>query len=263
MAESSGSGAPIVTGSVAFYRKPEPLAADRHGKLGVIRQEKPYLFVKDTYVVPITFGEFQLVGLDYPIIFGGPERTPLAVMGLRQGQNLFVDEDGGYEPYRYIPAFIRRYPFVFAEDKVNRRFIACIDVEAPMVRENADLALFEGTEPTQFTRSAVDFLTGFEQQRRQTEAFVKELAALDLFDNAQITYTQMREDGSQGPPMSLADYIGVSFDKLKALPQDKLSDLMNKGYLGAIHLHFHSLSSWQWLMRRAERRLATTNSAVN
>ncbi|NIR58894.1 MAG: SapC family protein, partial [Gammaproteobacteria bacterium] len=66
---------------------------------------------------------FASAGLDYPIIFTGPDRVPLAVLGMRAGQNLFIGDDGVYEPNRYVPAFIRRYPFVFAEDKANNRFV--------------------------------------------------------------------------------------------------------------------------------------------
>jgi hypothetical protein len=248
------SQAPAVTGQVAFYKRPEPLAPDRHGRLGVKRIDKPFLFAQGTHVVPITIGEFASAGLDYPIIFGGSERVPLAVLGLRAGQNLFIDDNGAYEQNRYLPAFIRRYPFVFAEDKPNNRFIACIDVEAPMVGENAETPFFSGQEPTKFTRDAVDFLSSFEQQRRETQAFVARLGDLDLFDNANVTLTPTRDDGSPADPVVVAEYIAVSGDKLKALKAEKLAELRDSGHLAAIFTHLHSLRAWQWLLRRASTR---------
>jgi hypothetical protein len=254
MADTSGSGGAAVTGSVAFYKRPEPLAPDRHGKLGVKRIDKPFLFAQGTHLVPITIGEFASAGLDYPIIFGGPDNVPLAVLGMRNGQNLFIGDDGAYEPHRYLPAFIRRYPFVFAEDKANNRFIACIDVEAPMVAENAETPFFNGQEPTQFTRDAVDFLSSFEQQRRETQAFVARLKELNLFDNARVTFTPQRPDGSPGDPVTVAEYVAVSADKLKALPAATLAELRDSGHLPAIYVHIHSLRAWQWLLRRAGER---------
>lgn len=253
----------MVTGSVAFYKRPEPLAADKHGKLGVSRQAKAFVFAKQTHVVPLTLGEFAAAGLDFPIIFAGADRVPLAVMGMREGANLFISEDGAFETHRYIPAFIRRYPFVFAEDRANKRFIACIDVEAPMVGENAEIALFNGAEPSPYTKDAVNFLTGFEQQRRETEEFVKHLTELDLFHSTKLTLAQTRADGTQADPVDLADYIAVSLEKLKGLPHAKLAELLNKGYLAAIHVHLHSLRAWQWLIQRASERQAATPSTVN
>jgi hypothetical protein len=245
----------MVTGTVAFYKRPEPLAPDRHGTLGVMRMAKPYLFAKTTHVVPLTVGEFSHAGLDYPIIFSGAEHIPIAVMGMRAGENEFIGEDGAFEANRYVPAFIRRYPFVFAEDRPNNRFIACIDVEAPMVvKENPDTKLFEGNEPTQYTREAVNFLTGFEQQRRDTQEFVKRLNELDLFETAKVSVRPQQSDGTAGDPVDVAEYTAVSFDKLKALPPETLAELLASGHLAAIFIHLHSLRVWQWLIERAGRR---------
>jgi hypothetical protein len=254
MAETAGSGGPTITGTVAFYKKPEPLQADRHGRLGLKRVDRPYQFAQATGLVPITIGEFSHAGLDYPIIFAEGDRMPLVVMSLMAGQNDFIDQNGEYERYRYVPAFIRRYPFVFAEDNANNRMIACIDVQAPMVGENAESPLFVGAEPTQLTRDAVGFLTTFEQQRRDTQAFVKRLADLDLFDHAEVTIPRTNPDGSPAEPINVGKYVGVSNKKLEALSDSTLGELHKSGHLGAIFVHLHSLRNWNWLIQRAGDR---------
>jgi hypothetical protein len=250
MAETQVRPAVTAQGWVAFYRKPEPLSAGPHGKLGIKRNEKPFGFAKGTHLIPITIGEFASAGLDYPIIFTPDDYAAIAVMGLVNAQNVYIRDDGSFEPYRYIPAFIRRYPFVFAEDKQNQRFIACIDVEAPMVAEGGEIALFSGAEPTQFTKDAVSFLTGFEQQRRDTQAFTKRLAELDLFETRDITVTRATPDGGV-EPFKLGDYIAVSQTKLSALPDATVLELHKNGMLGAIYVHLHSLRNWERIIQRA------------
>ncbi len=254
MAETAGSGGPSITGTIAFYKKPEPLQADRHGRLGIKRIDRPYQFAETTSLVPVTIGEFSHVGLDYPIIFADADRMPLAVMSLMTAQNDFIDRNGEFERYRYIPAFIRRYPFVFAEDAANKRMIACIDVEAPMVAENAESPLFTGPEPTQLTRDAVGFLTNFEQQRRDTQAFIKRLSDLDLFDYADVNIARTNPDGSRAEPLNVGRYLGVSNKKLEALPDSTIGELHKSGHLGAIFIHLHSLRNWNWLIQRAGDR---------
>ena len=75
--------APEITGNVLFYNTPEPLNSERHAKLGLKNVGKPFGFAKTGHVVPVTLGEFGLAAMSYPIIFAGPEQTPLAVMGLK------------------------------------------------------------------------------------------------------------------------------------------------------------------------------------
>ena len=263
MTDAPPAEGPTITGNMPFYKKPEPISAARHAKLGVNKIQRPFEFARDMHVAPMTIGEFPMGGLDYPIIFAGEERAPLFVMGLRERENLFVTDDGRWENHRYLPAFVRRYPFVFAEDRDNQRFVACIDVEAPMVAENAETPLFEGQEPTAFTKDAVNFLTSFEQQRQLTREFVLRVRELDLFEDATVTFTPNNLDGTPGEPRKIAEYVGISYDKLKALPGEKLSELAGKGFLRAIEYHAHSLNNWQKLINRAGERQASGQQATS
>lgn len=257
-----GGGRVSVTGNVAFYRRPEPLAIGPHGKLGVKRDERPFGFARTTHLVPLTIAEFSQAGLDYPIIFSPTDFFPIAVLGLANAQNLYVRDDGGFEPYRYIPAFIRRYPFVFAEDKVNKRYIACIDVEAPIVSEGGEVRLFEGSEPTQYTKDAISFLTSFEQQRRDTLAFVERLKQLDLFDEQNVMVNRANPDGSPAEPLNVGTYTAVSYEKLRKLPAETVAELHQSGLLALIHVHLHSLLNWQMLIQRASDRVATQQAGL-
>jgi len=250
-------------GQVLFYKKPEPLSVEAHGKLGVNPVDKPYAFVAESHVVPLTVTEFSPAALSYPVIFVGDNRMPVAVMGLRSGENLFVEPAGDFKGEAYIPAFIRRYPFVFANDQENQRLILCVDTEAPFVAEGGEVALFENGEPSQYVQQAMEFCNNFEQERLRTESFVKLLQDLDLLETRESVFTPRNSDGTAGEPQKVAEYWAVSEDKLKALPAEKLAELRDNGALGQIYAHLVSLLGWDRLIAMAFARQAAMPVAAN
>jgi len=244
-----------VSGNVLLYERPEPLDARRHGNLGLIKSDKPFSFVAKQHFVPLHVGEFGPASINYPIIFAGEARAPLAVVGMTAGENLFVGEDGGYRPGVYVPAFIRRYPFVGALDEVAQKMVVCIDRASSLwIEGGGDVPLFENGQPTEFTKSCIDFCGQFDVDRRQTELFVKMLTDLDLFETRQTTFTPRTPDGVAGEPQLVAEFFGVSEDRLKALPTEKLLELRDNGGLGQIYAHLISLFCWDRLVAESLTR---------
>lgn len=236
-------------GSVLFYSRPEPLNRDTHGNLGLRRIDKPFSFAANSQVTPLTVAEFQAASLSYPIIFAGESYQPLAVMGINSDQNMFVQPDGSFEPGIYIPAYIRRYPFVLANDTSREQMVVCIDRAAPMLGELPDVALFDTAgEPTEYTKSCIQFCNDFEVEIRRTESFVNLLRDLDLFETRSATYTPPNPDGTPGETQNIAEYYAVSESKLKALPSDKVFELMQNGALSQVYAHLHSLIGWDRLI---------------
>ena len=252
-----------LAGTVMFYGKPEPLSSEAHKTLGVNPTEKPYAFVAQTHVVPITVTEFAPGALSYPLIFVGENKQPVAVMGLRPGENLFVNAAGDFRAEAYIPAYVRRYPFVFANDEAQKRLILCIDRDASFVVEGGAQPLFEDDKPTAYTQAAMDFCNNFEQERLRTEAFVKLLTDLDLLVLRDAVFTPRNPDGTPGESQKLAEYFAVSEDKLKALPIEKLAELRDNGALGQIYAHLVSLLGWDRLIAMAFERAAQAPVAAN
>jgi hypothetical protein len=251
-------------GNVLFYSKPEPLSAEMHGALGVNPVDKPYAFVGSSHVVPMTVTEFAPAALSYPVVFLGDNKLPVAVMGLRQGENLYVTPAGDFRPEAYIPAYVRRYPFVFANDQTQQRMILCIDRGAPFITEGGQAPLFVDGKPSDYVNQAMEFCNNFEQERVRTEAFVKLLTDLDLFEVKEAVFTPRDENGNAGQPQKLADYFAVSEEKLKALPAEKLAELRDNGALGQIYAHLISLLGWDRLIALAfDRARATGEVAGN
>lgn len=250
-------------GNVLFYTNPEPLDQSVHGGLGVNPSDKPYAFVAQTNIVPLTVTEFSAAALSYPIIFTGDNRQPVAVMGLSSNENLFVAPDGEFRADAYVPAYVRRYPFVFADDKQNQRLILCIDRGASIVAEGGQNPLFVDGQPSDYTNMAMEFCNNFEQERQRTEGFVALVKDLDLLDIREAHFTPRNPDGTPGQQQKLAEYYAVSEDKLRALPAEKLVELRDNGALGQIYAHLVSLVGWDRLIAMAVMRQAQAPTSVN
>ena len=251
-----------LTGNVLFYSQPEPLSVDLHGKLGANPVDKPYAFVAGTHLIPLTVTEFAPAALSYPVIFVGDTKQPVAVMGLRQEDNLFVSAEGDFRPEAYIPAYIRRYPFVFANDEEQKRMIRCIDRGAPFITEGGDTPLFDGDQPSAYVQQAMEFCNNFEQERLRTESFVNLLKDMDLFETRESVFTPRNPDGSAGPQQKIAEYFAISEDKLKALPAEKFAELRDNGALGQIYAHLVSLLGWDRLIAMAFQKAAAAQPAA-
>jgi hypothetical protein len=243
---------PELTGNVLFYKNPQPLNPEQHAALGVKQIDQPFGFLRTAHAIPVTVTEFGTTASAYPIIFVGNDLTPVAVMGVRQNENLFVKEDGTTEADFYVPAFVRRYPFVFANDKDSDRLLLCVDREAPMVTNQPDVAFFENGQPTEFTNNAIEFCKEFERQRRATADFVGVLQKFNLLEQKTVAFQPRDQQGnSVGEQQKIADYMAVDEEKLNNLTNEQFVELRESGALGAIYAHMLSLLNWQRVIQRA------------
>jgi len=253
-----------ISGNVMFYSKPEPLSVDLHRNLGVKRMDGPFSFAKEGHAVPLTVAEFGLSAVCGPIIFVGEEKIPLLVMGLTPGQNMFLQDNGLFEPAVYVPAYIRRYPFVFANDASAGQMILCIDRAAEFIVEGGDLKFFdEKGEPTEYTQGCINFCNDYEGERQRTMSFVELLKGLDLFELKTANFTPTNADGTAGEPQKIAEYFGISEAKLNALPAEKIIELRDNGALGQIYAHLTSLVGWDRLIALAMARASQQPQAAN
>ncbi|MEN0652771.1 MULTISPECIES: SapC family protein [Hyphobacterium] len=258
MTDAPANG-PRLTGNVPLYKDPVPLNKNDHRSLGLKSIEKPYEFVRETHFVPTVVGEFGLGSAYYPIIFIGDRKMPALVMGLQKGQNLFITEDGQFDNEFMVPAFIRRYPFVSASNGPDQPATFCFDRAAAVISDKPDFPFFDETgEPTSVTQEAIDFVSAFESDSRVTERFVARLIELDLFEKKEV---KVADPNDRSKSIKVADYYGVSEEKLLALPDDVFLAAKKDGLLGPIYAHMLSLSRWERILNRYFRAVGQAQAA--
>ncbi|MBN9319747.1 MAG: peptidase [Caulobacterales bacterium 68-7] len=262
MATTPAEADNAITGTVMFYKAPQPLSVEQHGKLGLRREDRPYAFAAEGHMTPLTVTEFANAAGSFPIIFVGDDKTPVGVLGLNAGESLFAEKDGSYTTGAYIPAYIRRYPFVLANDEGQQRMIVCIDRGSDLLVEGGEQPLFDDKgQPTEYTQNAIKFCDDFETERRRTESFVKLLIELDLLERTQSQFTPTLPNGQPGQPQLIAEFWGVSEEKLNKLPADKYIQLRDNGALSQIYAHLLSLNNWDKLIAIASSKSLAANAA--
>jgi len=155
----------------------------------------------------------------------------------------------------YLPACVRRYPFVFANDKDGDRLLLCVDRKAPMVTNQPEVAFFDNGQPSEFTNNAIEFCKEFERQRRATLDFVALIKRFDLLTQKTVTFQPRDPQGNPaGDPQKIADYLAVDEEKLNALSDEQFIELRKNGALSVIYAHLLSLLNWQRIIQRALRQ---------
>jgi SapC len=224
-----------------IYEKAVPVNPRKHGDWS-IKTGTDYSFAKNVNSVPLMAAEFPSAGGDYAIVFTGndDEIMPSVILGIRDQQNLQVSEDGKWQA-KYIPAFIRRYPFVFSSSDDGATFTLCIDEDfAGCNQEGIGERLFdsEGAR-TQYLENVLGFLREFQSQFMRTQVFCRKLKELDLLEPMQ---AQISVRGDQ--PLSLTGFMAVNREKLKEVPGDKLAELAKTDELELIYTHLQSMRNF-------------------
>lgn len=240
--------------TLLFYKQIEPLSSELHAKLGIREIENPYSFLAGTHLVPLTVDEFVSAAVSYPIIFDTQSKIPLAVMGMREGQNVFFGFDGRIDQEIYIPAFARRYPFITANappENGEARSVVCIDRAAPMLSEAPETPFFQNGEPSQFTQNAIEFCRQFEGLMLRTQEFVTLCDQNNLFELTPINI-QANQNG-EPQTQRIGEYMRVSDQKLKGLPKDVYLDLRDRGVDIVVYAHLISQQNWSKVLARTAK----------
>lgn len=241
-----------------LYEKPVALHPERHRNLRLQQQEPRFDFARRANSVPLAGVEFPQAAGHYPIVFAGEDLDqvfPAVLLGLRDAQNLYVDTDGLWGA-EYIPAFVRRYPFVLAKpeaDSEQTDYTVCID-EAflGLSEDDTGEALFdESGEPAAFLQRAMEFLSDYQQHLETTRAFVERLRELDL-----LVPRHINVQTADGEELSLGGLYLIDEQRYSQLKDDEVTELFRSGYLGWIQAHLISLHRLQSLSNKLTATVA-------
>jgi len=222
-----------------FYNDLQPLSSQTHATWKAKSIEGAPFFAQ-AHAVPLTVEEFILAQRHYPIVFSaGPQPVPLALFGLNEGVNVFTDEQGVPTRDLYIPAYVRRYPFMLARLREGSDDLSlCFDSSSGVIGEFEEgLPLFEGNEPAEATKNTLAFCEQFEQAGMRTGMFMEELIQNKLLIDGEVTIEIENQQ-----PFVYRGFQIVSEEKLKELRGDVLRKMLQSGLLPLIHAHLFSLA---------------------
>lgn len=223
-----------------LYNELEPLSTTVHSDFRLSPQDT-LASVAKMHALPLTADEFLLAQRFYPIVFtSGANSVPLALMGLNEGVNLFVDEDGRFKGDSYVPAYLRRYPFMLARLRQDSEDLSlCFDPSSGVLsKDGTGEALFVDGQPSETTKSILSFCEQFEQSGARTAALVAELEKLELLIDGEVA---IQPEGAE-QPFIYRGFRMVAEDKLKDLRGDVARKLMQSGAMALIYAHLFSLS---------------------
>lgn len=222
-----------------FFKDLVPLSSSQHKDWKIQTQSKAG-FLVGQHAIPVTVDEFVSAGRYFPIVFSsGAQSVPLVLMGLNEGVNMFVEEDGSVTKPVYIPAYIRRYPFLLAKLRAESDELSlCFDPSAPGIGPDIEgNPLFDGDQPSQATKDILNFCQQFEEAGLRTAAFMDELNKLDIMMDGEVA---IQVDG-QEKPYVYRGFRMVDEEKLKDLRGDALRKISQSGMLPLLYAHLFSL----------------------
>jgi hypothetical protein len=232
--------------SMIFYEKPIALNRDRHRLLKLRPQVGQFGFASTTNSVLMAAAEIVDAARDYPVVFvaaADGQYVLASLLGLHDRENLFVDRAGQWRAGAYLPAFVRRYPFVLAEND-GSQLTVCVDEGFPGLNEAEGEPLFdEEGKDTGLLEGAVEFLKRFHAEMKRTRDFTGKLAALGLLEPRTIRVTR------EGKQEALEGLYVVDEQKLRALDDAQVLELFRSGYLPWIEAHLASLGNVERLAR--------------
>jgi hypothetical protein len=225
-----------------LYARVRPIDPQRHQDFAV-RELRDFKFAAKTRAVPITGAEFPVAAREYPIVFV-TKPTPMAavLVGLRADENLFVDAEGKWRQGAYMPAYLRRYPFLIAQSNDGQRLILCIDEGSPLVTTDGGMRFFENGQKSTYLDRMLQLGADIHRDQVRTAQIVKLLDDLGLLIERRIEAKL-----ASGETVGFQGFGIVDERKLNELPDEKFLELRKSGGLGLVYLHLVSFANLRHL----------------
>ena len=227
-----------------FYKNPVPLDAKKHADLA-LKQNFGLGFTKGINAIPINLIEMPQVCHYYPIAFSpDANATPVAILGVRNDENLFLNDDGTWNAEAlYIPAYIRRYPFIFSEMPDGEQLSLCLDLNDDVTEEGGEQRFFdEDSKPTQLSSNALEFCKSYHAAAKQTLEFSQWLNESDM-----LVEREAQINAGEKTRINFSGFKIVDEKKLSELPESQIAELHKKGWLPFLYAHLFSGAQWQRL----------------
>jgi hypothetical protein len=208
-----------------------------------------YEFARSTSFIPLIAAEFPSAAVEYTIVFADTADSviPVVILGLREEENLYINDQGEWTA-KYMPAFIRRYPFIFSSSDNGKTFTLCIDEGfSGCNREGRGERLFDSDgQQMQYLTNVLEFLKEYQAHYQRTEAFCQKLKELDLLEPMSAQFTT-----PSGEKINLTGFLAIDRDKLKALTGEQFKELAATDELELVYVHIQSMRNFNLMLERA------------
>jgi hypothetical protein len=246
MAETAGTNGSVVTqpapaqGWPVLYRSAHIVNLARHGGGGMTPLTN-FAFAKDAVAVPLAADEMFVAQAYFPIVFTGNDpAVPMAVLGI--SRNLFVDGEGKWRPGAYVPAYVRRYPFILGRTGAGDAPYLAIDETASCYVAAGGEPFFANGAPSELARKALDFCLAFETQLTIARTFAEALHAAGVLVTRRADLRL--NDGNR---VTLDGFRVIDEALYDALPNDTILLWRRNGWLGLLYAQLLSMRKWQEL----------------
>jgi hypothetical protein len=230
-----------------MFLTPEPLNRATHARLR-LSTTPDYRFAAGQIATPIVSGEMWPIAREYIMVFPHEIGLPLAILGTQSGVNAYLGD--GNPPWwgRYVPAHLRRYPFIAAprppeeqDSDEKQHFTVFIDTAAPQLSTTSGQPLFDDHgQPSALLTQVQTALASLQADFTLTQTLVKQIADADLLVDKALTIKPLDEE-----PLGLTGFRIVDQKKLREAAPELLAELIKTRALDLVYAHIGSLSNLQ------------------
>ena len=202
----------------------------------------------------VSISEFGDAALSFPILFvraapdalGNDTVAPVAVFGLKPGENLFAIDGGTKWDAGYVPAMLRAYPFTMARIEGSDRWAMVFDNTWEGMSRTEGIALFnEQGEATDLLNNVHKFVQDLETDLERTRQFCAALLEMKLLK-------PMRFDATlaNGEALSVDGFMTADEEAIAKLPDAQIAQMYRNGMLSLLGIHSASLNNMRRLLDR-------------
>ena len=210
----------------------------------------------------VSISEFGDAALSFPLLFvraapdalGNDTVAPVAVFGLKPGENLFATADGKWDA-GYVPAMLRAFPFTMARIEGSDRWAMVFDNTWEGMSRTEGIALFnEKGEATDLLNNVHKFVQDLETDLERTRQFCAALLEMKLLK-------PMRFDATlaNGEALSVDGFMTADEEAISKLPDAQIATMYRNGMLSLLGIHSASLNNMRRLL---DRRILQANAAA-
>ena len=229
-----------------FYKTVVPFNKQTHGDLALPAEAPDYFFAAKTDIIPVLSGEVPHALQHYPLIFikdgttASAAPTLAALVGMGDGKNQFIDEHGQWRIDSYIPAWVRRYPFLLARnDSEQNNSLLAFDPEATIFTALGDkqrLVEKDG-EPSARLQQIMEFQKEFEAIALATQKMVQDLHDAKVLEEGTLTIKSPQSEETR----NVQGFLMVNENKLRELPAAETEKLQKSGAMGLAYAQIFSM----------------------